>query len=61
MSYPVTGTTEERHPLLAAAPADSPGTDAAQDAQALFERMVRRVLTRLLRTPGNELEGSVSG
>ena len=50
-SYPVTATTEERRPLLAAALSGGPGTDAAQDTRTLFERMMRRVFTGLLWTP----------
>ncbi|MFD7367121.1 TetR/AcrR family transcriptional regulator C-terminal domain-containing protein [Nocardiopsis alba] len=44
-------TTEERHPLIAAALAASPGTEASQDTHVLFERMVRRVLTGLIELP----------
>ncbi|AFR07288.1 TetR/AcrR family transcriptional regulator [Nocardiopsis alba] len=43
--------TEERHPLIAAALAASPGTEASQDTHVLFERMVRRVLTGLVELP----------
>ncbi|MDT0301568.1 TetR/AcrR family transcriptional regulator [Streptomonospora wellingtoniae] len=40
--------TEERHPRIVAALAKASDTDAHQDTHALFERMVRRVLTGLI-------------
>ncbi|QVJ02999.1 TetR/AcrR family transcriptional regulator C-terminal domain-containing protein [Nocardiopsis eucommiae] len=40
--------TEDRHPLVVAALANSPAPEAAEDTHALFDRMVRRVLTGLV-------------
>lgn len=50
-SYLAAAATEERHPLITAALAHSPGAEAPQDTHVLFERMVRRVLTGLVGTP----------
>ena len=42
--------TEERHPFIVAALADSPESESPQDTHTLFEQVVRRVLTGLIRT-----------
>lgn len=44
--------TRDRHPLVVAALASSPGPEAAADTHVLFDRMVRRVLTGLVRPDG---------
>ncbi|MEU3017809.1 MULTISPECIES: TetR/AcrR family transcriptional regulator [unclassified Nocardiopsis] len=46
---PGAAATPDRHPLVTAALAASPGAD--QDTHVLFERMVRRVLTGLVEGP----------
>jgi hypothetical protein len=38
-----------RHPLLAAALAEDPGTASGEDPQAVFERTLRRMLSGLVR------------
>jgi len=50
-SFLAAAATEERYPLIAAALAHSPGAEAPQGADVLFERMVRRVLTGLVDAP----------
>ncbi|WP_433696885.1 TetR/AcrR family transcriptional regulator [Nocardiopsis sp. CA-288880] len=50
-SHLASAATAERHPLLLAALADGPGSEAPQDTHTLFERVVRRVLTGLVDNP----------
>lgn len=50
LSYLAGAATEERHPFIVAALANSPGAEAPQDTHTLFERVVRRVLAGLIRS-----------
>lgn len=50
LSYLAGAATEERHPFIVAALADSPESESPQDTHTLFEQVVRRVLTGLVRT-----------